>query len=860
MLTVELVAGGGKGGFVTSQRAGRSGEKGENTTFGALFANAGTGGIPVLRNHDRPSGGKGGAATGEGFAGEDGTDGQGRNTAAPGGKSGSRNVTGLAGYGDGSAGAYGTARRTTSTGIVRTATGSGGGGGGGAYRRAQIAVTAGDNIAYHVGAGGDRTELPTSEVVNTQDARDGAIRITYEAGPAAPNFSDDTGDDLAWRQGDKITPVVVPEASGNPAPAYSVVGALPDGIAFDAATRTLSGTPTKVGSGTITIRATNSQGTDDWTVDYKVTPPPPPGVLDAVIGDGASGSRFSANLTPGLLIPPGLVAGGGTAYLRVVSGNSIGDMRLATDTDADRSTAFSGLSGPELTDAWETYAEAITFSAGGLSVIVPGPNFPSFSRRDPTESYSWTLNGTYLDDWKAFLTAYLALAADVRATTRIQLRDKPLPVAPKFADDTGDPITGMVSVRIDAVTVPEASGMPDPVYAVVGALPGGLAFDPATRRLTGAPTEAGDGTITIRATNAGGTADWSVAYDFAPLPLELELSEKLTLSDDATLLAGKTVDEKLTIKDSLTLEPTKVLSERLTLRDSISIGYEHGIELEDSMTLGDEVGFGLERGQDGDERLTIRDSITMKLELGISGEERLSLDDSLALELDKQVTENLTLRDDVAFGLTKQFEETLYIHDEVTLDIIDPKDRDLAGVPARNEDAVWVGIYIRMHFVSGIVRIWSGRGVQIIDGERWIGAGDLLGIVMADETADLTANGCQVTLSAIPVSILARFSPAEMQSREASIHFACVHPGTVPRELMLLFKGTMESAHPRVKGEACTLAFKFESPLRKLNRAWPLYYSSASQRARYPGDSGFDWVAGLPEAWPGLKWGAGNSS
>ena len=28
------------------------------------------------------------------------------------------------------------------------------------------------------------------------------------------------------------------------------------------------GTPTALGSGTITIRATNSEGSDDWTVDY----------------------------------------------------------------------------------------------------------------------------------------------------------------------------------------------------------------------------------------------------------------------------------------------------------------------------------------------------------------------------------------------------------------------------------------------------------------------------------------------------------------------------------------------------------------------------------------------------------------
>ena len=54
----------------------------------------------------------------------------------------------------------------------------------------------------------------------------------------------------------------------NPAPTYAVVGTLPGGISFNTTTRVISGTPTAVGSGTITIRATNSAGSDDWTVDY----------------------------------------------------------------------------------------------------------------------------------------------------------------------------------------------------------------------------------------------------------------------------------------------------------------------------------------------------------------------------------------------------------------------------------------------------------------------------------------------------------------------------------------------------------------------------------------------------------------
>ena len=84
----------------------------------------------------------------------------------------------------------------------------------------------------------------------------------------APVFTDDTGAAQSWIVGTAITDVTVSAASGLPAPTYAVVGALPTGVQFNITTRIISGTPTMGESGTITIRATNSEGFDDWTVAY----------------------------------------------------------------------------------------------------------------------------------------------------------------------------------------------------------------------------------------------------------------------------------------------------------------------------------------------------------------------------------------------------------------------------------------------------------------------------------------------------------------------------------------------------------------------------------------------------------------
>ena len=94
--------------------------------------------------------------------------------------------------------------------------------------------------------------------------------LTLTDGSYAPAFVPATGDVTYWTQNEAITPITVPAAGGEPDPTYAPVGNLPAGINFNAGTRAISGRPTGIGSGTIRIRATNSEGSADWTVAYSI--------------------------------------------------------------------------------------------------------------------------------------------------------------------------------------------------------------------------------------------------------------------------------------------------------------------------------------------------------------------------------------------------------------------------------------------------------------------------------------------------------------------------------------------------------------------------------------------------------------
>ncbi|NAZ84345.1 hypothetical protein GTR02_21315, partial [Kineococcus sp. R8] len=84
-------------------------------------------------------------------------------------------------------------------------------------------------------------------------------------------------------------------ATGAPTPRWSLIGALPAGLVFDAATGVLSGTPTAKAGTTFTVRATNSQGHDDQVVTLVVDAvPAAPAAPVAVAGDARATLTWTA--------------------------------------------------------------------------------------------------------------------------------------------------------------------------------------------------------------------------------------------------------------------------------------------------------------------------------------------------------------------------------------------------------------------------------------------------------------------------------------------------------------------------------------------------------------------------------------
>ena len=287
-----------------------------------------------------------------------------------------------------------------------------------------------------------------------------------------PNFSDDTGGPASLGTNTAITNITVPAATGNPTPTYSASG-LPAGVSFDISTRVLSGTPTAVSSGTITITATNSQGSDTWTVAYATT-----AVAILTAPETPSTPTLTSRTVSSLTLAT--VAGSGgtpTLYRWRYSTND-----LVTDIDpmVTSSTPNVTITGLELdTDYW---------------IDVRAEN------SEGNSAYSGNL-----------ATSTLAIPVQ--------------PTAPNWVDDTGDAVSWSVGLPLFlsglSIVVPVAAANPSPTYSGSG-FPDGVGFSPSTRRISGTPRVAGSGTITITATNSLGSDTWTVAYSITESGVPVE--------------------------------------------------------------------------------------------------------------------------------------------------------------------------------------------------------------------------------------------------------------------------------------------------------------------------------------------------
>lgn len=141
------------------------------------------------------------------------------------------------------------------------------------------------------------------------------------------------------------------------------------------------------------------------------------------------------------------------------------------------------------------------------------------------------------------------------------------------------------------------------------------------------------------------------------------------------------------------------------------------------------------------------------------------------------------------------------------------------------------------------VRLWTGHGDRTIDGETYIGSGDVMQISGLEEVSDLSAQGASVTLSGIPSSIMSLALTEPYQGRFARIILGERSVST----FMVPFSGICDEMPIAHSPDSVRITLTIESKLIKLQQSNIRRYTSANHKLRHPNDTFFDWVTSLAD-------------
>jgi gliding motility-associated-like protein len=324
---------------------------------------------------------------------------------------------------------------------------------------------------------------------------------------------------------------IIPAAIGGTGPFTYVATNLPPGLDFDPITREITGTPTLAGTYPVHVTVTDLNG-NTKTTDYTIVVRDPLALPVATLANGTVGITYPtqaipaatggvgpftysappANLPPGLTfnpttreitgtptlagsynIPVTVTDGDGktiTQTYALVVGNPL-VLPSATLADGNVNVGYTSLPIPAATGGAGSYTYAATSS------LPPGLNFDPVTRvisGTPTQSglYSVTITVTDQAGTKASNTYSLRVIGALNLPTMA------------LAD-------GTVGTVYTEQTLPEVSGGTGPYTYTSADLPPGLNFDPATRKLSGTPTQGGTFTFSVTAKDA---ADNSTTTNF----------------------------------------------------------------------------------------------------------------------------------------------------------------------------------------------------------------------------------------------------------------------------------------------------------------------------------------------------------
>jgi len=315
--------------------------------------------------------------------------------------------------------------------------------------------------------------------------------------------------------GTPITPYVITAVGTDPI-TYSATG-LPDGLTYNASTRTISGTPTSAQVKNVALIADNLVGTDSKTLVFNILTPGSAPVITSslvartpvnqsfvytIVASGTGPITYNAtNLPTGLSFNAttneinGIPTSAGTYTIPISAGNSFGSnnknliLTVGTPPVITSSLTAVAITGQQFSTYYAT-------ASGSAPIYLEATNLPAglfFSNE------TQTINGTA--SYAGVVNVTLTATSEYGNNSKILVITIIDPVqAPQITSSLSAPC-----VKNQPFSYGIASTGTQPITFNATNLPAGLSFDPEFAVISGIPTAIGTTNVTLTATNSGGT-------------------------------------------------------------------------------------------------------------------------------------------------------------------------------------------------------------------------------------------------------------------------------------------------------------------------------------------------------------------
>ena len=197
--------------------------------------------------------------------------------------------------------------------------------------------------------------------------------------------------------------------------------------------------------------------------------------------------------------------------------------------------------------------------------------------------------------------------------------------------------------------------------------------------------------------------------------------------------------------------------------------------------------------------------------------------------------------------------------------------RELPATLAQAVESPTVDIFfaVELFFDTSTLRFLSGLGEITLEGETYVGSGQMIQISSVDESLEISAKGATLTLSGLPSDLLSLEIQEPYQGRKCKIYFGIkdnksqfltqeggdyilsetgsfIDISTSEESVMAeIFSGYLDQMNIDEGPDVSTISVYVESRLIDLKRPRIRRYTSESQKSRFPNDRGFDFVEDL---------------